>query len=308
MAFTASQLEEIAAWCGSGRDLAAERKAAQREFFGDDDERPAAYWPGAGDPTSRQRRFLGWFTFDFRLADDRQPAEVAAASLYRGADLAEALDAVHRTRFVLAIVGSSDGRRSVFLELEDEHFEVRSTTLAQMMARGRAVVAHLVPVRQRFWLPGPGWLEWPIGIGPNMRRELKTFQPDPIQVERLLQRRAGTAEDQPGSDQPQDATLDAAVARMSAAAQAAGRHGLVLSVEEWREMVLRHMSGTDPNAYFGEVIGRIGAAGSMEDLNHLLGLANNIWNATPQPDRGGKTANELIQPLRAPVETGSGPV
>jgi hypothetical protein len=56
------------------------------------------------------------------------------------------------------------------------------------------------------------------------------------------------------------------------------------------------------------VIGRIGAAGSMEDLNHLLGLANNIWNATPQPDRGGKTANELIRPLRAPVETGGGPL
>jgi hypothetical protein len=296
MAFTASQLEEVAAWCGIGRDLAAERKDAQRQFFGEDDDRPATYWPGAGDPTSRQRRFQGWFMFDFRLSDGRQPAEVAAASLYRGTDLTEALDAVRRARFILAIIGSTDGKRSTFLELEDEHFEVRSATWAQMLARGRAVVAHLVPVRQRFWLPGPGWLEWPFAIGPNMRRELKTFQPNPIQVERLVQGRAGGAEDEPPPDQPQDATLDAAVARMSAAAQAAGRLELVLSVAEWRAMVLRHMAGTEPSAYFGEVTGRMGAAGSMDDLNLWLGLANNIWNATPQPDRGGKTAYELIDP------------
>src|SRR5712692_3217497 len=116
MAFIASQLEEIAAWCESNRALAAERKAAQRQFFGQDDERPAAYWPGVGDPISRQRRFQGWFTFDFRLSDGRQPAEVAAASLYRGTDLTEALDAVRRARFILAIIGSTDGRRSTFLE------------------------------------------------------------------------------------------------------------------------------------------------------------------------------------------------
>jgi hypothetical protein len=296
MAFTASQLEEIAASCERNRALAAARKAAQRQFFGADDERPATYWPGAGAPIGRQRRFQGWFMFDFRLSDGRQPAEVAATSLYRAADLVEALDAVHRVRFMLAIVGATDGRRSTFLELEDEQFEVRSVTWAQQLTRGRAVVAHLLPVRQRFWLPGPGWLEWPMGIGPNMRRELKTFQPDPIQIERLFQRRAGGAADEPGFDQPQDATLDAAVARMTAAAQAASRPELVLSVAEWRAMVLRHMSGTDPNAYFEEVVRRIGTAGSMDDLNRWLGLANNIWNATPQPDRGGKTAYELIDP------------
>jgi hypothetical protein len=141
-----------------------------------------------------------------------------------------------------------------------------------------------------------------MGIGPNMRRELKQFQPDPIQVERLLQRRAGGAEHEPGFDRPQDATLDAAVARMTAAAQAASRPELVLSVTEWRAMVLRHMSGTNPNAYFEEVVRRIGAAGSLDELNRFLGLANNIWNATPQPDRGGKTAYELIDPRLNPRE------
>jgi hypothetical protein len=85
---------------------------------------------------------------------------------------------------------------------------------------------------------------------------------------------------------------------MSATAQEAGRPELVLSVADWRPMVLRHMKGTHPNAYCEEVIGRMGAAGSMDDLNHWLGLANNIWNATPQPDRGGKTAYELVDPWR----------
>src|SRR5437899_2310995 len=103
MAFTASQLAEITAWCADSRDLAADRGVAQRQFFGEEDDRPVSYWEGAGDQASRQRRFLGWFMFDFRLPEDRRPAQVAVESLYGGADLVEALDAIRRTRFVLAI-------------------------------------------------------------------------------------------------------------------------------------------------------------------------------------------------------------
>jgi hypothetical protein len=123
MAFTASQLEEIVAWCSSTAALGLERNQAQRQFFGDDDERPVKYWEGAGDVVSRQRRFAGWFVFDFRLSDKRQPAQFAAESLYRGADLVESLDAVRRTRFVLAMVRATDAKRATFLELEDERFE-----------------------------------------------------------------------------------------------------------------------------------------------------------------------------------------
>lgn len=299
MAFTASQLDEIVAWCANRRDLVAERKMAQRQFFGEDDDRPVEYWPGAGDPTSRQRRFLGWFTLDFRLPDGRQPAEVAATSLYRGGDLIEALDALRCTRFMLAIVRSTDGGRSTFLELEDEHFEVRCATWAQVLTRGGAVVAHLMPVRNRFWLAGPGWLEWPIGIGPNMRRELKRFQFDPIQAERLLQSRVSDRDDRPIQDSPEDTTLEAAVARMTTAANEAGPPELLLSVEQWRALVLRHMSDTDPNSYFTDVTNRVGPARDIEDLNLWLALANNIWNATPQPERGGKTALELTARWRS---------
>jgi hypothetical protein len=273
--------------------LATFRAQARREFFGEVDPRPVAYWPGAGDPTSRERRFVGWFMFDFQLPDGRSPAQLAATRLLRADELAEALDALRRARFVLAIVVSSDLRRSTFLELEDERFEVRSSTWAQVMTRGRAVVSHLVPVRQHFWLPAPGWLEWPIVIGPNMRSELKKFQPDAIQVERLFQQRTADGSSTPRPPDPQDATLPEAVARMTLAANAAGRTELVMGVETWRDLVVHHMSGSDPNAFFQDIIGRLGSLSDIEELNRWLGLANNIWNATPQPDRRGRTPYEL---------------
>jgi hypothetical protein len=155
---------------------------------------------------SRQRRFVGWFAFDFHLADDRQPAQFAAESLFRGAELVEALNAVRRTRFVLAIVTSTDTRRTTFLELESDVFEVRNTTWAQLLSRGSAIVAHLVPVRNRYWLAGPGWLQWPIGIGPNMRDDLSKFQFDPLQLERLMQGRISARGEEPHEQAPQDST------------------------------------------------------------------------------------------------------
>src|SRR6266851_617614 len=301
MAFTASQLEDIITWCADSPELVLERRQAQRQFFGKDDERAVKYWEGAGDAVSRQRRFIGWFAFDFCLPDDRQPAQLAAESLYRGAELVEALDAVRRTRFVLAIVTSTDGKRTTFLELEAEVFEVRNTTWAQLLTRGSAVIAHLVPVRNRYWLAGPGWLQWPIGIGPNMRGDLSKFQFDPIQLERLMQGRASDPTERPAAHAPQDATLDEAVARFTSAATEAGRADLIMSLDDWRTLVLAHMGDSDPNAYFQDVMARIGPASSLDDLNRWLALANNIWNTTPQPDRGGKTATELSAPWRNPA-------
>jgi hypothetical protein len=252
---------------------------------------------------SRQRRFVGWFAFDFRLSDNRQPAQFAAESLYRGADLVESLDAVRRTRFVLAIVRSTDAKRATFLELEDERFEVRNTTWAQLMVRGSAVVAHVLPVRNRLWLAGPGWLEWPIGIGPNMRSDLSKFQFDPIQLERLMQGLVNNLDDIPRALPPEDATLGEAVARFTTAATNAGRPDLVLTVDQWRALVLDHLSDADPNAYFQAVVARLGSASSLDNLNQWLGLANNIWNATPQSDRGGNTALELSAPWRSHART-----
>jgi hypothetical protein len=78
MAFTATQLEVITTWCSSGPDLQAERGHARPRFFGDDDERPTRYLEGAGDVVSRQRRFMGWFMFDYRAAASNSSARVLA--------------------------------------------------------------------------------------------------------------------------------------------------------------------------------------------------------------------------------------
>ena len=80
---------------------------------------------------------------------------------------------------------------------------------------------------------------------------------------------------------------------MTVAANAAGRAELVMDVETWRELVLQQMSGSDPNAFFQGIIGRLGNLCDIDELNRWLGLANNIWNATPQPDRGGRTPLEM---------------
>jgi hypothetical protein len=73
MSFRASQLEDIGNWCATSEELAPFRAQARREFFGEDDPRRVAYWPGAGDPTSRERRFVGWFNWrlDNREAQER---------------------------------------------------------------------------------------------------------------------------------------------------------------------------------------------------------------------------------------------
>jgi hypothetical protein len=131
-----------------------------------------------------------------------------------------------------------------------------------------------------------------------MQRELKKFQPDPIQIERLIQGRASDPDGASPEAYPQDTTLEAAVASMTAAAKKAGFPSLVLPVEEWRRLVLLHLDDTDPGGFFQEIVGRLPSAPNLDDLNLWLALANNIWNTTPQPDRGGRTALELSAPFR----------
>ena len=46
-----------------------------------------------------------------------------------------------------------------------------------------------------------------------------------------------------------------------------------------------------------DVMKLVGKVSSVEEANLWLGLAMNIWNNTPQPDRGGKTASELVDEL-----------
>ncbi len=290
MTLTASQLEEIAAFCALTPSLEAAREGAVRAFFGEPDERPISYWPGVGNAASMERRFVAWFMFT-PLPDGRRPVERAAEELYTGALRAEMLHAVQGARFVLAVVTAVKAT-SVILELENERFAVRSNLWAEAFVKDMAVVAHLVPAGQRVWLPGPGWFEWPARIGPGIRRELRQYQLDPIQVERFLQGHL-ESEQRAAPAIPKDATLEQAVARVTEAATRQGRAQLVLSVEEWRALVWKYLRKADAAGFAREVMKRAEPTDSVDELNRCLALAMNVWNATPQPDRGGKAANEL---------------
>lgn len=296
MAFSQRMIEQMAAWCFTSTELATKRKKAWRLFFGADDKRPIKYWGGAGDQTSRERRFLGWFMFDYVLPSGEKPGELAVNRLYVGSDRAEALKAVAGTRFVLAHIGSHIGR-SVFLNLEDETFEMRSSDWAANVRPKQAILAHIVPVRQGYWLPGPGWVVWPFTFGPGIRSSLKTFQLDPISAERLIQGRFETEDGSQRNTPPHDDTLEQAVFRMTNLAKEKGYSGLVMPEDEWQSLVLNYITkrevSTFAGGFFQEIVKKAGELKSQEELQVLADLATNIWNNTPQPDRGGKSANQM---------------
>lgn len=195
--FRPAQLQEMVSWCSDAEDLAGERQAARTQFFAEDNPRPVSYWPGVDDRKSKERRFLGWFMIDYRLPGGERPGTLAAENLFQGRHLEEALAAVEGARYVLCIVTGVVGNRRVFLEIEDERFVVDSKSLS-FVQRDTAVATYLLPARSRLWLPGPGWLEWPVFIIPKMRTNLKQMQPRAISVERMLENRAGP-DDKPGS-------------------------------------------------------------------------------------------------------------
>jgi len=246
-----------------------------------------------GEVNSRDRRFLGWLGFSFRLPDGKHPAELAAAALLTGAGLTSALESIQQARYVMAIITMVRPGKGVYLELEDEEFEVDSRILSNVLYKGDALCAHIMPVGRGRWLVCPGWLVWPTRLGPGIRSRLKKFQLDPIKLERFLQQRASTVEDRPKIDYPRDNTLEEAVARMTEAARAEGKDSLVQSVEEWKALVLACMKSSDITKFSREVVKMVREVPSLDDLNRWIALAMNIWNATPQPDRGGKTAYEM---------------
>ena len=104
MALTNSLVERLADWCLKSDTLADVRATARRDFFGYDDPREVHYMKGAGEVTSRERRFLGWFALTFKLPDGRYPAELAAAAILNGSELNSALESIRKSRYVLAMV------------------------------------------------------------------------------------------------------------------------------------------------------------------------------------------------------------
>ena len=83
-------------------ELANVRAKARSEYFGYDEPGEINYMEGAGDVTSRERRFLGWFALTFKMPDGRSPAELAIAAILIGSELASAIDSIKGARHILA--------------------------------------------------------------------------------------------------------------------------------------------------------------------------------------------------------------
>ena len=293
MTLNTSMVEQLAEWCLRTDTLSDIRATARRDFFGYDEPGEAHYIQGSGDVMSRERRFLGWFALTFKLPDGRAPAEVAAAAILNGSDLNSAIDSIKASRYVLAVVAMVTPGKGLILKLENEEFIVDNRQLSQFLNRDEALYAHIIPVGRRGWLVGPGWLEWPVHMMPGMQARLKKLQLNPIDLERLLQQRLESSKDIPKAELPRDPSLKAAVARMTKAAEADGRPNLIMTEAQWQKLVLLHMNSSQINDFSKEIVNRVGKVNSVEEINKWLGLAMNIWNNTPQPDRGGKSAFEM---------------
>jgi hypothetical protein len=294
MSLTANMIERIAEWCAHSDALGDIRSRARGEYFGYEEPGEVKYLPGVENLSSRERRFIGWFVFSFRLADGKHPSELAAAALLKGQELVAALKAVQSSKYVLAMVAMVSPGRGMVLKLEDEEFELPSRQLSHIFKKGDTICTHIIPIGRGKWLPGPGWFLWPFRVMPGMQANLKSFQLSPLDIESFLQqRRTERSEEGRKVEYPRDATLNAAVARMTEAAESEGREKLIMPAEEWKRLVLSYMM-RDRVAEFGrEVVKRVGEVESVEDLNKWLALAMNIWNTTPQPDRGDKSAYEI---------------
>jgi hypothetical protein len=293
MALNTNLVEQLAAWCATSDELADVRSKARSDFFGYDEPSEIKYLPGAGEVNGRERRFIGWFGFSFRLPDGRHPAEMAATNVLDGTRQLSALKSIQDARYIMALTTMVIPGKGVYLELEDEEFEIDIRVLSRELSKGDALCAHVLPAGRGRWVVCPGWLVWPTRLGPNIRANLRKIQPDPVLLERFLQQRASAGDKKPRVDYPRDNTLEEAVARMTEAAQAADKPRLVRSVLAWKRSVLACMKSGDMTRFSEDVMKRLGDVPSLDDLNRWLALAMNIWNTTPQPDRGGSTAQEL---------------
>jgi hypothetical protein len=288
-------VEQLAEWCLRSDTVAEIRAKALRDFFGYDELGEAHYMEGIGDATSRERRFLGWFAFSFKLPDGRCPAELAAAAILSGSELASAIDSIKGSRYVFAMAAMVNPGEGLILKLEDEEFTVDNRRLSRLLSRDEALYAHIIPAGRRGWLVAPGWLIWPIRIMPGMQAALKKFQISPIDLERMLQQKRDSSLDSPKTELPRDSSLKAAVARMTKAAKAEGRQSLIMTSAQWKKLVLSHMKSSQMTDFSKEIINLVGNVNSVDEINKWLGLAMNIWNNTPQPDRGGKSPFEITR-------------
>jgi len=91
-------------------------------------------------------------------------------------------------------------------------------------------------------------------------------------------------------------TLAEAVARLTEVARTDGRDDLVRPTPEWEALVQRHIVNADFIGFMEEAGGFLAA--DVAEMQEWTDLLTNIWNTTPQPDRGRLTALELLKKQR----------
>ncbi len=82
----------------------------------------------------------------------------------------------------------------------------------------------------------------------------------------------------------------------------AGEHAhasLAMPAGEWESLVQEHMENEiSISAFLEDVFGRLTEDPTDDDVRYLADLLTNIWNNTPQPDRDGRTANQMARQAR----------
>jgi hypothetical protein len=319
-------LEKWIDWCSRAPELTKARNQAWRVFFDLDDPSPIEYIDISGALENRERRFLSWFCLNYSLPNDPLPIEQAIRALVLEPKRTAATELVHRSRYLLGVVkdifpatrnagaktsGPLGSPQAFFLQVNREQLGVYSTTSNASLQQGEGVILHLVPNGSGGWVAAPGWVRWPISITPALRRQLRGLRLSPLQVERYLQNRPiimvvhkNTAEDPPSdrkcsvrgsSPHLLSSGLEEAVQRMSEAARELDEEGLLLSAEEWKNLVLPYLirEKPSPQHYIQQLLNRVHKNADSEILNRVVDLAMDIWNHTPQPDRAGKSAYQL---------------
>ncbi len=90
-------------------------------------------------------------------------------------------------------------------------------------------------------------------------------------------------------------SLEEAVAALTGEATAAKRDDLVRGVDDWCDLVLRHMKTNDFGGFLEAALGGVREGESVKRFERWMALIQNIWNTTPMPDRGGRTPYEVLR-------------
>jgi hypothetical protein len=82
---------------------------------------------------------------------------------------------------------------------------------------------------------------------------------------------------------------------MSRLAQEGRRPELTLSEESWSSIVLSYLEEMDANGFYS-MITECADPVDIDETQIWMDHASDIWNHTPQPDKGGKSAS-LVEEL-----------